>query len=109
MPTDHLVALCTCPDRDTALRIAEALVERRLAACVNVIPGVTSVYQWEGRCERGEEHLLLIKTGAALYPALEEAIRALHSYELPEVIAVPIDRGLPDYLAWIDRSVRTDE
>jgi periplasmic divalent cation tolerance protein len=77
------------------------LVERRLAACVNIAPGLTSVYLWEGRIERAEEHLLLIKTGVSAYDGLEAAIREHHPYELPEIVAVPIERGSRDYLQWI--------
>jgi len=109
MNTNRLIVFCTCPDRETALRLAETLVERELAACVNVVPGLTSVYRWQGRRETAEESLLLIKTRTDAYPALEEAIRALHPYELPEIIAVPIERGLATYLAWIDDGVRINK
>lgn len=109
MGPNHLIVLCTCPDRETALRLAEALVDRELAACVNILPGLTSVYRWKGRRETAEELLLLIKTNAGAYPELEKTIRTLHPYELPEVIAVRVERGLGEYLAWIDNGVRTNE
>lgn len=109
MNTDHVIILCTCPDRETALKLAEAVVDRELAACANIVPGLASVYRWKGRRETAEESLLLIKTRLAAYPELEKAVRALHPYELPEIIAVPIERGLPEYLAWIDGSVRINE
>jgi periplasmic divalent cation tolerance protein len=92
---------CTCPDTDTAERIATTLVERRLAACVNVLPAVTSIYRWQEAVERSSEVLLLIKTCAERYPALEAAIRELHPYELPEILAVEAAAGLPPYLAWV--------
>ena len=100
--TDAAVLVFTnVPDRETAGRIAEALVEKRLAACVNVLAGCTSVYRWEGDVERAEEIPVLIKTRAARYPEVEALIRQLHPYELPEVIAVPIVHGFPDYLEWV--------
>jgi periplasmic divalent cation tolerance protein len=101
--TTHLLILCTCPDMDTAHNIANQLVDRALAACVNILPGLTSVYQWQGKRETAQECLLLIKTTNAAYPALELAITELHSYELPEVIAVPIGQGLEGYLRWIEQ------
>jgi periplasmic divalent cation tolerance protein len=101
MRTDYCLVFCTCPDRESALRLADVLVAGGLAACVNLIPGLTSVYRWEGRVERAEEHLLLIKTESAGYQALEAAIKAHHPYELPEIIAVPVERGSSAYLQWI--------
>jgi periplasmic divalent cation tolerance protein len=89
------------PDREAALSLAEALVDKRLAACVNVLGGCTSVYRWEGAVERAEEVPVMIKTRAARYPEVEALIRSLHPYELPEVVAVPVVRGLPDYLEWV--------
>jgi periplasmic divalent cation tolerance protein len=102
MSFQPLLVYCTCPDHDTALRIAQALVSRQLAACVNVVPGLTSVYRWQGQTETAQEVLLLIKTRQAVYPELEAALLALHPYELPEIIAVPIEAGLPAYLSWIE-------
>jgi len=100
--TEHLVVLCTCPDASTAERLAEQLVGERLAACVSVLPGVTSVYRWQGKIERAGEVLLLAKTRADRYAALEKSLASAHPYELPEIIAVPIHQGLEGYLAWID-------
>ncbi|RMD78166.1 MAG: divalent-cation tolerance protein CutA [Gammaproteobacteria bacterium] len=100
------LVLCTCPDAESAGRIARALVERRLAACVNVLPGLRSVYRWQGRVEEAAEHLLLIKTREAALAALQRAVVELHPYELPEVVAVPITGGLPAYLAWVREGVR---
>ncbi|GAB6043974.1 divalent-cation tolerance protein CutA [Endothiovibrio diazotrophicus] len=103
----YRLVLCTVPDREVGERIASALVERRLAACVNLVAGVTSFYGWQGRVEREEELQLLIKTSAARYPELERTIVELHPYELPEVVAVPLSEGLPGYLAWIDQNTGT--
>lgn len=96
-----IVVLCTCPDDVVADRIAGAIVEERLAACVNRLPGVASTYRWKGEVQRDSECLLLIKTTIERFDALRERIVALHPYELPEVIAVDIARGLPAYLDWI--------
>lgn len=96
-----LLVFCTCPDEAVAGHIAHALVEERLAACVNRVPGITSTYRWKGDVCRDSECLLLIKTTVERFAALRERIVALHPYELPEVIAVDVVRGLPPYLAWI--------
>jgi periplasmic divalent cation tolerance protein len=102
MPSAYQIILCTCPDKETAEKIACLLVEAQLAACVNIVPNITSIYQWQGQLERTEENLLLIKASADAYPALEAMIKKHHPYQLPEIIAVPIERGLPEYLHWID-------
>jgi periplasmic divalent cation tolerance protein len=103
-----LLALCTCPDRATADRLASALVDEQLAACVNILPGATSVYRWEGRIERESEALLLIKTVAERFDALQERLALLHPYEVPEIIATPITAGLPAYLSWISACTTGD-
>lgn len=95
------LVLCTCPDPDTAGRIAETLVQEALAACVNLIPGLTSIYRWEGRVQRDAEALLLIKTRVEHLPALSARIVALHPYALPEIVAVPLGEGSEGYLAWL--------
>ncbi|MFC3716615.1 divalent-cation tolerance protein CutA [Luteimonas soli] len=100
-----VLAFCTCPDAATASRIADALVGERLAACVSVLPGVQSVYRWQGGIERADEVQLLAKTTATRMPALAERIVALHPYELPEVVAVEAAAGLPAYLEWISAQV----
>ena len=107
MATDPIIVLCTVPDEDTAETIAGTLVAENLAACVNIVPGITSIYRWKGAIERDRELLLIIKSGQGAYPDLERRIRALHPYELPEVIAVPIESGLPEYLDWIKDSLKT--
>ena len=96
-----LLVLTNLPDRAAAEALAAALVDKGLAACVNVLAPCLSVYRWKGALQRDEEHPMLIKTTAERYAALEAAIRAGHPYELPEIIAVPIERGLPAYLDWI--------
>lgn len=101
MPTDTLLVLSTCPDADTAQRLARTLVEDRLAACVSILGPVTSIYRWRGAVETAGEVLLLAKTRADRYAALEQAMRALHPYEVPEIVAVPIEQGLHDYLDWV--------
>lgn len=101
MPT--LACFCSCPDPGTASRIADALVEARLAACVQVLPGMTSVYRWQGKVEHADEVLLLAKTTRERLDALTARIVELHPYELPEVVAVDIAGGLPAYLDWIAR------
>lgn len=103
-----LVCLCTCPDPDTAARIADTLVAERLAACVNLLPGLRSVYRWQGQVEHADEMLLLIKTTADRLQALQQRILALHPYELPEVIAVEAAGGLPAYLDWVAQQTREE-
>jgi periplasmic divalent cation tolerance protein len=96
-----LLVLTNLPDLASAETLATTLVENRLAACVNILPACRSIYRWQGQVERAEEVPLLIKTRAAGYPALEAAIRKNHPYQTPEIIALPITQGLPDYLAWV--------
>jgi periplasmic divalent cation tolerance protein len=100
-----VVVLCTVAAAEDAERIAGEVVGRGLAACVNILPGVTSIYRWKGTIERDEERLLVIKTRAERFEALREAIVALHPYEVPEVIALPVEAGHAPYLAWMDESV----
>jgi periplasmic divalent cation tolerance protein len=101
MDSQPLVIYCTCPDQATAERIAETLVDERLAACVNLVPGLTSIYRWQGQIQRDAEWLLIIKTRRTVYSLLEARLRELHPYEVPEIIALPIQAGLADYLDWI--------
>jgi periplasmic divalent cation tolerance protein len=96
----HLL-LNTCPDEATGLRIAQLLVTQKLAACVNIVPGLHSVYHWQGEVHSEREVLLLIKTRADLYTAVETALIQAHPYDVPEVIALPFDTGLSAYLTWI--------
>ena len=103
-----LACFCTCPDTASATRIADALVGERLAACVNQVPGLRSVYRWEGAIERADEVLLVAKTTHARLDALIERIRELHPNELPEVIAFEVAGGLAAYLDWVAEQTRTD-
>ena len=103
--TDKIVVFSTCASAEEAQRVARALVEKRLAACVNVIPGIRSVYRWKDAVEDEEEVLLLIKTSRALLDELREEIERLHSYEVPEVIALPIVDGSERYLSWMAREL----
>jgi periplasmic divalent cation tolerance protein len=105
MTNETQIVLCTVPDEAVAQRIASALVGEQLAACVNIVPGITSVYRWNDAIETAPELLLIIKTNRGVYSRLQDRIHALHPYELPEIIAVSIDSGLPDYLAWITTSL----
>ena len=98
---DIRLVITNCPDEETANRIALAVVEAKLAACVNILPRVQSIYRWQGAVESAVEVPLLIKTTAAAYPALEAAIRKNHPYDVPEIIALPITAGLPAYLNWV--------
>lgn len=102
MPANHQIIFCTCPDKDTAEKIARLLVANNEAACVNILPGMTSIYTWKEQIESAQEHLLLIKAHKDRYQAIETTLRHHHPYELPEIIAIPIERGLPEYLNWID-------
>ncbi|MBW9264682.1 MAG: divalent-cation tolerance protein CutA [Candidatus Thiodiazotropha sp. (ex. Lucinisca nassula)] len=106
MPTPLLLILCTAPDRETALKLSRSLLEQRLAACVNLSPPVTSVYHWQGKLEESEEILLLIKTTKQQYNNVEATLRAQHPYELPEIIAVPVEQGLDDYIDWVERCTK---
>ena len=105
----YLMVYSTCPDEAVAEHIAEALVSQQLAACVNIIPKIRSIYRWQGNIERDWEVLLLIKTCKAQFQALKTRIIELHPYELPEIVAVSVETGHPDYLRWIDRSLESEE
>lgn len=103
---ENLLILTNCPDEAVANAIALAVVEEGLAACVNLLPRVQSIYHWQGAVESASEVPLLIKATAANYPALEQRIAELHPYELPEIIALPITRGLPAYLNWLQNEIQ---
>jgi periplasmic divalent cation tolerance protein len=99
--TDALVILVTAPGAAEAAALARALVEERLAACGNVVPGLRSIYRWEGKVQEDTEALLVLKTTRARFEALRERILALHPYQVPEVLALPVEAGSAPYLAWI--------
>ncbi|MBP9733799.1 MAG: divalent-cation tolerance protein CutA [Candidatus Omnitrophica bacterium] len=102
--TDIRVVLITCKDDDQASGIARELVQQRLAACVSLIPQIRSLYVWQGKLEETSEVMLVAKTRQELVGRLEEAVRALHSYECPEIISMPVDQGFAPYLAWVRES-----
>jgi periplasmic divalent cation tolerance protein len=106
--SDYLVALTTVAAEEDAVRLARGLLDRRVAACVNIVPGVRSLYRWKGAIEDDREHLLVIKTSADRYPALSEAIEEIHPYEVPELLALPIEAGGKRYLSWLASSVSAD-
>ncbi len=107
--TDKIVVLVTCGSSEEGRTIARALVDRHLAACVNMVAGIESVYRWKDAVEEASECLLLAKTTRDRFAPLESAVRELHSYELPEVVALPIVDGLDAYLNWIAASVESVE
>lgn len=99
--SDCVVVFITAPSKDKAEALGTGLVEGRLAACVNIIPSVSSIYVWEGKLCKEEEALMVIKSTSSLFPALSTYVRENHDYEVPEIIALPISEGLKDYLDWI--------
>lgn len=103
---ETLLVFTNMPNAESAQALASSLIENRLASCVNILAPCRSIYRWQGRTEGAEEVPLLVKTTTDRYPALEQAIIAQHPYELPEIIAVPISRGLPAYLNWVAEETR---
>jgi len=104
--TDKRLVLTTAESQNQARRIADALIERRLAACVNIVSGVQSIYRWKGKAEEADEWLMWIKTTAAAFERVCDTIKELHSYELPECMCLVIEDGSPEYLKWIEESVQ---
>ena len=102
---DAIVVFITAPTRDEARAIAHKLVETHLAACVQILPEMESVYRWEGKVERQPEHLLLAKTTSDLFAGLERQVRAMHSYDTPEIVSFPLTQSSADYLRWLQDSV----
>jgi periplasmic divalent cation tolerance protein len=100
--TEKMIVFSTCGSEEEAVRIAKRLVEGRVAACVNLIPRIRSIYRWEGKIEDAGEWMLVIKTSHERFEALRTVLEAAHSYELPEVLALPVLDGSPGYLAWLD-------
>jgi|SRR6185295_7228076 len=107
--SDELIVLVTTANAEEAARIADALVSERLAACVNIVPGIESIYRWEGKVTRDHEALMIIKTTGERYDELERRIKELHSYSTPEVIAMKIDLGSEPYLSWLRASTANDQ
>lgn len=106
--TDKRVVLSTAGSEEEARKIAHHLVEQQLAACVNIVPRIESVYRWQGKVESNREYLLLIKTSSEKFPQVSEAIRELHSYDLPECIALAVEDGSSAYLQWLEESLAQD-
>ena len=106
---ETVVVLCSCSDPEAARRIAHALVEQRLAACVSILPAIESVYRWQEKIESANEALLLIKTASGHFAALQEKILELHSYDTPEIIALPVVAGLEKYLRWLGEQVSSPD
>src|SRR5271169_3504301 len=104
--TDKILVLTTAGSTEEARRLADALVDRQLAACVSIVKGIESIYRWKGKTEESEEWMLIIKTTAAAFERVRDTIKELHSYELPECIRIPIEDGSAEYLKWIQESVK---
>ncbi len=104
--TDKMLVVTTAGSEDEARRIGRALVDRSLAACVNIVPGVTSIYRWEGGVEEAQEWLLIIKTTAEAFDRTRDAIRECHSYQLPECLGLAVEDGSAEYLRWIGESIK---
>lgn len=107
MSSEYRVIFCTCPDHETATRLAKSLVSNGLAGCVNLLPQIQSIYSWDNKVESNSEALLVIKTTLEAYPAIETHILALHPYDCPEIITLPIEEGYTGYLDWISQVVKT--
>ena len=103
-PSRIVVVFVTCPNRRAAERIGRTLVEEHLAACANILQGLTSIYRWEGKVCRDPEVLVLLKTRRSCFPALAHRVRELHPYSVPEIVALPVALGSPAYLAWVAAS-----
>lgn len=105
----EIIVLVTTPNSDEASRIADALVTKQLAACVNIVPSIQSIYRWEGKVARDQESLMIIKSTEERYAELERLVKELHSYTTPEVVALKIERGSEQYLKWLRESTEQDE
>ncbi|MEO1866986.1 MAG: divalent-cation tolerance protein CutA [Methylococcales bacterium] len=101
MTSDFILIYCTCPNKDTAEKLATTIIENELAACANIVPNITSIYRWQGKVITDQEQLLLLKTDQAHYLEIENLILTNHPYDVPEIIATPLQHGQADYLNWI--------
>lgn len=107
MESQVFVVLCTVPTKESGAEIAKQLVHEKLAACVNILSNVESIYSWEGNIEQSQEWLLIIKTQASVYQALEDKVISLHPYDCPEIIALPLQKGFSGYLKWVQSSIES--
>ena len=105
MKLNYLIVFCTVPDKETALKISNHLVEEKKAACCNIVPAIHSVYFWENQLQQEEEQLLIIKTREDRFDLLQKRVMELHPYSVPEIIAIPIIHGNPEYLNWVNENV----
>ncbi|MEM2609485.1 MAG: divalent-cation tolerance protein CutA [Candidatus Bathyarchaeia archaeon] len=105
MENQYIIVLVTAPSKDEAEKIAKTLLEERLIACANIIGPVHSLFWWQGKIDKAQEHLIIMKTRKDLFEKICERVKALHSYQIPEIIALPITEGLKDYLKWLDESL----
>lgn len=105
--TPSILVMVTCPSVAEAERIGAALVREKLAACVSLVPGLVSIFSWKGKKHRARESLMLVKTRRAKFEELRRRVRALHSYDVPEIVAVPLSAGDPDYLRWVEKETRS--
>jgi len=103
--SEYQVVLCTCPNQATAEKLAHLIIDAKLAACVNIIPNLTSIYRWQDKIETSSEQLLIIKTKKSVYTTLESSLIKAHPYECPEIVALSITQGFTGYLQWIDKTV----
>ena len=103
----YVMVFITCPDAESGARIARTLVEKGLAACVNLVKGVKSVYRWKGKVEEADEVLLIAKTRASLVEQLKEEVKAIHPYQVPEVVCTPITAALEEYVRWLEESTQS--
>ena len=106
MTTPYVMIFCTVPDESRAKKISQSLLEEKLAVCCTIIPDLNSIYHWENKIQNDKELLLIIKSRQELFPELEQRIKGLHPYSVPEIIAIPIVNGNPDYLKWMDENVK---
>ena len=104
MADDVLLAFCTFPDLETAGKAVRKLVELRLAACGNILPQIHSIYRWHNEVESSEEVLAIFKLAGLRYPEFQDKLRSMHPYDVPEIIAIPVSKGLPDYMKWVKES-----
>jgi periplasmic divalent cation tolerance protein len=103
---NFILILTTCPNEDSAQEIASEVISNSLAGCVNILANLLSIYRWQGRVEKNQEHLLMIKTHIDYYPQVEQLLKQIHPYEVPEIIAIPINRGSTEYLSWLKQCLK---